>query len=57
MALEMNLVDLLADRADPSRAADFQFQLAELAEGRSADDPVARRVAAVLPMLRSLDER
>jgi hypothetical protein len=56
-ALEMELVDLLADRADPSRAADVQFQLAELTEGRPDDDPVAGRVEAVLPVLRSLDER
>jgi hypothetical protein len=56
-ALELNLVDLLADRADPSRAADVQFQLAELTEGRSDGDPVAGRVDAVLPMLRAMDER
>ncbi len=53
----MEVVELLADRADPWRAADLQFQLAELTEGRASDDPVNRRVDAILPMLRSMDER
>ncbi len=54
-ALEMELVELLADRADPRCAADLQFQLAELTEGRPSDDPVNCRVSALLPLLHSLD--
>lgn len=56
-ALEMEVVELLAARADPECAADLQFQLAELTEGRPSDDPVSRRARAIRPMLLDLDER
>jgi len=56
-ALEMELVDLFAAQADPRRAADLQFQLAELTEGRPCDDPLTRRAEALRPVLRRLDER
>lgn len=51
-ALEMEAVELLA-----ARAADLQFQLAELTEGRPSDDPVSRRARAIRPMLLDLEER
>ncbi len=56
-ALEMEVVEMLADQADPRRAADLQFQLAELTEGRPSDDPLTRRAEALRPVLRGMDER
>jgi hypothetical protein len=56
-ALELTLVEVVVAGADARRAADAQFQLAELSEGRASDDPVRRRVESVLPELKRLDER
>ncbi|MDQ3318610.1 MAG: soluble NSF attachment family protein [Actinomycetota bacterium] len=56
-ALEMEVVELLADQADPRRAADLQFQLAELMEDRPSDDPISRRARAIRLVLLDLDER
>lgn len=55
--LELELVNLLAKTATPDRAADVRFQLAELTEGLSSDDPVSRRVEDLLPALCRLEER
>ncbi len=54
--LELTLMEVLVARADPRSAADVQFQLAELVEGRPSEDALRRRVEAVLPSLRRLDE-
>jgi hypothetical protein len=56
-ALEAMLVDVLVTRTDPWKAADAQFQLAELLHGRPSDDPLRECVEAALPLLRRLDAR
>jgi hypothetical protein len=47
-ALEGRLVEELLSRMDSEHAADREFQLAELVEGRPVHDPLRRRVDAVL---------
>ena len=54
-AFELRVVEELVARAEPESAADVQFQLAELVEGRPSDDPVVRRVNELLPILGQLD--
>lgn len=56
-AFELRLVEVLVARADPECAADIQFQLAELVEGRPSDDAVRGRVESMLPLLRRLGKR